>query len=80
MYDIIHYIQFSPIQTKIVLFYHVALRVVYNLSLMTHPSEPATFVQQLPNVFVQRLPNVFQTSWTFGTRWVFFVQSSLVHV
>ena len=25
-------------------------------------SEPATFVQ--------RLPNVFQTPWTFGTRWV----------
>ena len=34
-------------------------------------SEPATFVQ--------RLPNVFQTPWQFGTRWVVVVQTSLVH-
>ena len=35
------------------------------------PSEPATFVQ--------RLPNVFLTQWTLGTRWVVVVQTSLVH-
>ena len=35
------------------------------------PGEPATFVQ--------RTPNVFQTPWTFGTRWVVLVQTSLVH-
>ena len=33
------------------------------------PSEPATFVQ--------RLPNVFQTPWTFGTRWIVVIQRSL---
>ena len=32
-------------------------------------SEPATFVQRLPNVFV--------TPWAFGTRWVLVVQTSL---
>ena len=32
-----------------------------------------------PGMFVQRLPNVFQTFMTFGTRWVFVVQTSLVH-
>ena len=37
----------------------------------SNPSEPATFVQ--------RLPNVFQTPWTFGTRWVAVVQTLLVH-
>ena len=31
------------------------------------------------NPFVQRLPSVFQTPWTFGTRWVVVVQTSMVH-
>ena len=34
------------------------------------PSEPATFVQQLPNMF--------QTSMTFGIRWVVVVLTSLI--
>ena len=38
---------------------------------MKDPSEPVTFVQQLPNVF--------QTSMIFGTRWAVAVQTSLVH-
>ena len=44
---------------------------LWNKFSIGHPSEPATFVQ--------RLPNVFQTPWMFGTRWLVIVQTSLVY-
>ena len=43
----------------------------YFSEMLNIPSGPATFIQ--------RLPNMFQTPWTFGTRWVIVVQTSLVH-
>ena len=46
----------------------ICIRCLFTVIL---PSEPATFVQGLPNVF--------QTPWTFATRWVVVVQTSLIH-
>ena len=68
-----------------------AVAVIFAASqLLKEPSEPATFVQRLPNVFQTSTYNdypgirwavVIQTSLvrTFGTRWVVVVQTSQVH-
>ena len=50
---------------------HSPLSTVQIIQTHIKPSEPATFVQ--------RLPNVFQTPWMFEKHWVVVVQTSLVH-
>ena len=46
----------------------------------THRNSRAEEILSEPATFVQRLPNVFQTSMAFGTRWVVVVQTSLMDV